>query len=283
MKRKILLPTDFSENSWNAIKYALDLFENEKCDFYILNVFSTIGFASDNIMVPEMGEIAYKSVKKNSEKGLDKILYRISNRKDNSNHEFFTISMYDTLLYSIKEVVEKKEIDLIIMGTKGASNVLTTFFGSNTVTVMEKVRNCPVLAIPDKNLFKEPKDIVFPTSLKTNYKREELQFLVDIADINNATIRILHIQEKNNLDENQLKNKRLLRDIFKSLDHSFHYIRDVDLYTSLYKFIEIMNIDMVVFINKEHSFFENVFSNPMVKELGFHSKIPVLSLHDFKN
>ncbi|MBV1922651.1 MAG: universal stress protein [Flavobacteriaceae bacterium] len=282
MKRKILLPTDFSENSWNAIKYAIELFENETCDFYLLNVFSTIGFASDNIMVPEMGEIAFNSVKKNSEKGLDKFLYRISLRKDNPNHEFFTISMYDTLLYSIKEVVEKNTIDLIIMGTKGSSNVLTAFFGSNTVTVMEKVRNCPVIAIPEKTNFKTPYEIVFPTSLKTQYNSNELQQLVDIASLNNSTIRILHIQKENSLDEEQLNNKKILRDNFGPLEHSFHYIRDVDLYTSLYKFIEIMNTDMIVFINKEHSFFENIFSNPMVKELGYHSKIPVLTLHDFK-
>lgn len=280
MKRKILLPTDFSENSWNAIKYAIELFKNESCDFYILNVFTTIGFASDNIMVPEMGEIAFNAVKKNSDKGLDKILYRISLRKDNPNHEFFTISKYDTLLFSIKEAVENHNIDLIIMGTKGSSNVLTTFFGSNTVNVMEKVRNCPVLAIPEKIPFGEPKEIVFPTSLKTKYKSIELQHLVNIADINNASIRILHIQDENSLNKNQLENKKILEDNFKSIEHSFHYIRDVDLYTSLYKFIELMKIDIVVFINKEHSFFENVFSNPMVKELGYHSKIPVLTLHE---
>lgn len=283
MKRKILLPTDFSENSWNAIKYAIELFNDELCDFYILNVFTTIGFASDNIMVPEMGEIAYNTAYKNSEKGLEKILYRISLRKDNPNHEFFTISKYDTLLYSIKEVVENEKIDLIIMGTRGASNVLTTFFGSNTVNVMEKVRNCPVLAIPDRINFRTPKEIVFPTSLKTKYKKEELQHLVQIATVNNSSIRILHIQNENSLNEEQLKNKKLLRENFKFIDHSFHYIRDVDLYTSLYKFIEIMNVDVVVFINKEHSFFENIFSNPMVKELGYHSKIPVLTLHELNN
>ena len=40
MKRKILLPTDFSKNSWHAIVYALELYKKDQCDFYILNVFS---------------------------------------------------------------------------------------------------------------------------------------------------------------------------------------------------------------------------------------------------
>ncbi|WP_373282945.1 universal stress protein [Aquaticitalea lipolytica] len=36
MMKNILLPTDFSDNSWNAIKYALQLFKDEKCTFHLL-------------------------------------------------------------------------------------------------------------------------------------------------------------------------------------------------------------------------------------------------------
>ena len=40
MRKKILLPTDFSKNAWNAILYALELYKNETCEFYIVNIFS---------------------------------------------------------------------------------------------------------------------------------------------------------------------------------------------------------------------------------------------------
>ena len=40
--KNILLPTDFSENSWNAIKYALQLFKTETCKFYLLNAYTPI-------------------------------------------------------------------------------------------------------------------------------------------------------------------------------------------------------------------------------------------------
>ncbi|WP_299528057.1 universal stress protein, partial [uncultured Lutibacter sp.] len=36
--KNILLPTDFSENSWNAIKYALELYKKTACNFYLLHV-----------------------------------------------------------------------------------------------------------------------------------------------------------------------------------------------------------------------------------------------------
>ena len=40
MNYNILLPTDFSDNSWNAIKYALRLFEDKNCTFFLLNTYT---------------------------------------------------------------------------------------------------------------------------------------------------------------------------------------------------------------------------------------------------
>jgi len=283
MKRRILLPTDFSKNAWNAIIYATILFKDEECDFYILNVYSVIGFASDNMLVPEIGEIAYTKVKEASEKGLNKTLFQLSFREENPKHEFFILSRINTLIQSIKEVVDEKDIDLILMGTKGATNSSDFFFGSNTVRVMEKVRNCPVMAIPDSNSNKNPKEIVFPTGYRTHYKKRELQHLINIVKVNRSSLRILHIMKDKELDEMQENNKRMLEEYFSEIDHSFHYLKDVNILDGLNDFVKLKDSDMIVFINKEHGFFENLFSRPMVKELGYNSSIPVLALHDLKN
>ncbi|WP_370003018.1 universal stress protein, partial [Winogradskyella sp.] len=34
----ILIPTDFSDNAWNAIEYAVEFFKNSSCNFYLLHV-----------------------------------------------------------------------------------------------------------------------------------------------------------------------------------------------------------------------------------------------------
>jgi len=38
---------------------------------------------------------------------------------------------------------------------------------------------------------------------------------------------------------------------------------------------------MVAFMNRKHSFFSSILSKPLVKELGYHSKVPVLVLKDW--
>jgi len=281
--RKIALPTDFSKNAKNAIEYAIELYKNEECQFYILNAFYSTGFASDTMLAPEIGEIAYKSAKENSEKELKTTLLEV--QKNNiSRHHFFTVSKFNTLINSIQETVETENIDLIVMGTQGAANAVDILFGSNTVMVMENVRSCPVLAIPSKVKYIKPKEIVFPTSYHTHYKKRELKQLIEFTTTNNAAIRILHIENKRDkkLDKNQLINKELLEEYFEGLAYSFHVIYQVELEVALDCFVQSRNSDMIAFINKKHSFLDTIFKNHLVQKLGYKSKVPVLTMHNLK-
>jgi len=279
MRRKILLPTDFSKNSKNALQYAIELYKNEECDFYILNVFYVIGFATDNMLVPEVGEIAYKSSKETSEEGLLKTLNYFQ-KKNLSRHKFFSISKFNSLLNSIDEVVEEYNIDMIIMGTQGVTNAKGIIFGSNTVMVMEKERNCPVLAIPSEVNFSKPKEIVFPTSYEKPYNKEEINYLIEIANMNKAAIRILHVNGDEPFTETQENNKKQLIVYFEGLEYSFHTIYNVELQIALDCFVQSRDSDMVAFINKKHGFIDTIFTRHLVQELGYKSRVPVLTLHN---
>ncbi|KZS40004.1 universal stress protein [Aquimarina aggregata] len=283
MRKKILLPTDFSRNAWNAITYAIELYKNEDCDFYVLNTFSVTGYGLESMMVPEPGEKLYEEAKEKSEKGLGKILERLTFRDDNPNHKFYMVSQFSLLLDAILDLVEKRDIEMVIMGTKGNTDAATIVYGSNTVLIMEKVRNCPVMAIPQDTLYQEPKEIVFPTDYKTSFKRRELQHVIEIAKISNAAIRVLYVSDGEPLTQEQENNKKLLEENFDTIQHTFHVLHNVDVKGGLSAFVESRESDMITFVNRKHSFFGSIFSKPMVKNLGYHSKVPVLALHDIKN
>ncbi|WP_298238407.1 universal stress protein [uncultured Algibacter sp.] len=74
MKRKILLPTDFSKNAWHAITFALELFKKDHCDFYILNVFSATRNIMDSLINMEPRSEMYETAKLDSENGLAKAI-----------------------------------------------------------------------------------------------------------------------------------------------------------------------------------------------------------------
>jgi nucleotide-binding universal stress UspA family protein len=284
MKRKILLPTDFSKNSWHAIKYALELYKNDNCDFYILNVFYARGNIIESLTHFEAGSDLYEMTKDESEKGLKKTIDKLKVQGyNNPKHHFEAISTFNNPLEAIKNIVEKKDIEMIVMGTKGITNSKHLAYGSTAIYVMEKVRNCPVIVIPEKAKQNLPKEIVFPTSYKTHYKRRELSYLIEIVKKCEAKIAILHILEEENLNENQKEKQQMLKEIFEGVAYSFHELSNNSIESAITIFVESRDSDMIAFINKRHAFFGSILTQPLVKEMGFNSKVPVLVMHDLRN
>mgnify|MGYP001820087520 CR=1 FL=1 len=284
MRRKILLPTDFSKNAWHAINYALELYKDDHCDFYIINAFTAIGYLTDSLMVPEPGEDNYEKSKLESQNGLAKVLDMISFKDHkNSKHKFFPISTFNNPIEAIKNTVEDKDIEIIVMGTKGETSSRKVIYGSNAVNVMEKVRNCPVIVVPGTAKHELPKEIVFPTSYKTHFKRRELNYLIEIAKKCNSSIRVLHVSEENKLNKEQLNQKAMLDEYFEGIDYSFHKLSHMAIPAAINCFVESRGSDMVAFINKKHRFFGSILSQPLVKDIGYHSKVPTLVMHDLRN
>ena len=279
MNKRILIPTDFSKNALNAIRYTIDLYAKLNCDFYFLNVFSFEKYTTNSLNIPEEGSAEYLLAKQESEKKLDKLINTLSLHEENFKHNYFTESTANFLSEAIKQNIKEKDIDLVAMGTKGASGSKGVLFGSNTVMAMEKIRECPVLAIPEHVSFMSPKEIVFPTDFKDVYKRPEFKYLIELANMHNAEIAVLHIENNKELTETQLSNKQLLSSILSETKHQFHTLKEKNLGKGIQLFVESRESDMVSFINRKHFFFGNVFSKPLIKEIGYDSHVPILALH----
>jgi nucleotide-binding universal stress UspA family protein len=282
MRRKILVPTDFSKNAWFALKYATRLYVNDECDFYLLHVFSATKNLVESLFTMVKGSEAYETAKAASEKELNKVvdLLQVSEEED-TKHTYHIISSFNDVVEAIKDIVEKKDIEIVVMGTKGETNNSNAVYGSTAIQTMEKVRNCPVLAIPENAPHALPKEIVFPTDYTSSFKRKELHYLTDIAKNCDANIAILHVSDKE-LNKQQKEQQQLLEEIFQENTYSFHYLPLHSINDAIEIFIESRDSDMVAFINKKHSFFGSIFTNPLVKEVTFF-RVPVLVLHDLKN
>ena len=276
--KHILLPTDFSENAWNATKYAISLFEKEACNFYLLHTY-TPAIASTRFMASaESGVPLEESIKSSSEKGLQELLDRIEASYRFPKHKFQTISSFSLLVDEVKEVVDREGIDFIIMGTKGASGLEAVFMGSNAVRIIKSIKNCPVIAIPDHFGFRTPNEIAFATDFNRFYTVSELQPLVDLAKAFNAVVRIVHVQyEIKALSELQQFNLNMLR---KYLGEVEHYVHTVSELNSVSKTLEVfsneLGIHLLAMLNYQHSEIEKLTHEPVVNRLAFHSSIPLL-------
>ena len=280
MDKRILFPTDFSQNSFNAIRYGMKLYEDQYCDFYFLNAFQVNMYTLDNMMVPEPGDSTYDAAKKRSKEGFVKLKAILDLQADNPKHTYHTISTFNHLLEAVRDSIAKKDIDLVMMGTKGLTGSESKAFGTNTVNIMEKIVECPVMAIPEHFDFTPPKQIVFPTDYKANFKRRELKYLLEIAKLHDSQIHVVHVERGAKLNQQQENNKELLEEILLGIDFENHVLPKGKVQEAIFSFIENRKCDMVAFVNKKHWFFGSVLANPLVKELGYDATIPILELND---
>lgn len=273
--KKILLPTDFSPNSWNAIAYALQLFKDEVCKFYLLNTYTPTIYQVEYVLGnPAQYDIPDPIMETSLEK-LKLMEDRIKTDFNNPKHSIETMAVFNTLIPEIKEVVETKNIDYVIMGTKGATGAKEILFGSNTVHVFKNIK-CPVIAIPESFKFESPHDILFPTDYEIDYTKAHIQPLIDITSLYTARINILNVSFGYELTEQQEKNKHKLENYFKGIAHLFHRVGHESVQEAITDFQMKARINLLVMINNKHSFFENLFFKSTINQIGFHLNIPFL-------
>ncbi len=268
----ILLPTDFSDNAWSAIIYTLKLYQHETCTFYLLN--------SQKVASSRISSFSNKlltTMLENSKKDMLKLKAQIEATNANSNHEFEVIVSLGDLDDAIEGCVQKHAIDLIVMGTKGATGAKGILFGSNTAKIFKKVKSCPILAIPNNYEFDAPKQIAFPSDFNHYCDAKELNYLKKLADLYNAKIRVIHINDKEKLNEKQEGNLNTLKEYLKDYEHSIHIVPShKSKEISIQDFIDELDIDILAMVYYSHSFIDSILREPVIKKIAFHLKVPFL-------
>ena len=280
--RKILIPTDFSENAMNAIKYALELFKYEKSDYYIMHAYQDDIYADEVLLEKKSIDEITKLISEKSSTELGIILDKINKISPNPRHTCHVISAKNSLLDEADKIVDQENIDIIVMGTRGKTNDKKLTFGSNTLQVLKYVQ-CPVLAIPENYEYIQPKHILFTTNYMIPYKRRELKLLCEMVSPYRAIIDMLYISASNKLSIRQQDNRDFIKEELCKNTINFKIENSKHIINSIYKYIKENNTNMLVMVNTRHSFLENIlFQSTTIDELSLNLDIPFLALQNMR-
>lgn len=279
--KNILLPTDFSENSWNAIAYAMRFYEDSCCHFYLLHVNRTSSASATPAIYGVTTDTVNTNYTKISKEQLKTLLNRINKEfKKNKLHKFFLVSDTGSLIESIRNQVRNKKIEMTVMGTKGASGFKKLLIGSNTGDVITKVK-CTTLIIPENAKFQNLEEVAFPTDYSLHYEINYLEPLTEILEDFNSNLRILHINKKDGqLSSSQQVNKEYLDDYFIQQSHTFHHLTNNKVEEAIQCFVESRNINMIAMMAKNLNYFQQILFHTKIQNITYHTDIPFLVLHD---
>lgn len=274
--KNILLPTDFSDNSLNAINYALQLFKNWECSFYILNIQKQSEFILDDFMTESPNSSIHNTIAQDNKKELKNFVNKIRNNHTNKNFNFKLLFDFDNLIHAIKETVVSKNIDLILMGTNGATGAKEIIFGSNTLNVIRKI-DCPILVIPESYKFKGIKSVLFSTDDFNNSSKTGLSLLMDLKSNYDASLDVLDIDFSNNHDEKMLR-ELYLKNLLEGQKHNYYSITNVPAPMVISTITQLLDYDIhALFIEPKSTFIERfLYGSDEAHEISYRTTIPLL-------
>jgi nucleotide-binding universal stress UspA family protein len=275
--RHILLLTDFSKNSKNAIHYALQLFKDDMCVFYALYVKSSTSYTSDDLMSSSNQSI-YQSLIKKEKTKLTKLVSALKVDFQNDKHNFQTIVDYDVFTDSINQVVKSKKIDLIIMGTNGVTGAKEVIFGSNTINVIRQVQ-CTALIIPEGFKYQKPKEILLALDGFDSLHGRSFSELVKFIRKYKLLLHILRINPYGRTPEVELSDHDDVTSTLKSGSFKYYVINNISMQHAVDSYLQTNPIDIMTLIVQKETLFERFFIGSPTTKISNAVRTPLLIVH----
>jgi nucleotide-binding universal stress UspA family protein len=266
--KKILVPTDFSRCSMNALGYAVDIANQFGCKITLLHsykLYSTAGM--------------FVSVGKYVEKDAAEQLLNIINKVEPKLRNGASIEsrlIQGEAVSTIGKLADKSRYDLIIMGTKGASGIKEIFTGSITNGVI-KAADTPVIAVPEDFDYQPIDKIVFAVDRQGISNPEVTSTLTKLAKGVGAEVLVFH--QASNLSPRPVNPSVEL--FLDGISPSYHYeLNSDDVLESISDFVTECSAGLLCMVRRKRGFLEKVFHKSATSKTVFNSPVPLLVLKD---
>lgn len=273
--KKILIPTDFSENAWASLVYAVKFFENIECTFYLLHTTVLSSTSMTSFSIDKLNAEKEKSIIE-----LDKLKLEAEQINLNPKHQFQTVLSFYHLDKAINFTVDKQDIDYIVIGTKGVTNAKEYFLGSNTTRVLKNIDTCPTILVPNEYFYEGLNQVVILSDLEHKMDEDLLAPLKEIISLTKSKTSILHISKKDELSADQKDELNSIKSILSPFDISYHsYTNFMQKDKIVKEFSQEISADMLVLTYYKNTFFSKILNKQsLATTISQNPIIPMLIL-----
>jgi nucleotide-binding universal stress UspA family protein len=271
--KKILVPCDFSEQAINAFRFAQDIALQSKGEVHLVNVIE-LPVMHDTVLMPVLTfeEALLKELQEKAEKQFNKI---------KSKHGSDDVKLKSRVLFGatsrmILDYVESEKIDLIVMGTHGASGVREYLIGSNAEKIVRR-SPVPVLAVKKYVKASAIKDIVFPNTLETETQEDLVMKVKALQNFFKAKLHIVWINSPTNFTRDTITRKRLndFAKRFMIKDFTIHIYNDPFEETGIINFTHEMKGDLIAMGTRGRKGLAHILSGSVAEDVVNHVDCPI--------
>ncbi len=274
--KTFLVPTDFSDTSKNAARYAAHI-AKQYTDVHIIlyNVSDEFATGSDSSPVEDDAHTRRKIM----ELALESVKTDLS--AITSSQITCVAEESNSFIDALDRFARHNGVDLIIMGITGSTRVEQIFMGSNTLKIVNK-NTCPVMIVPPQALFKGIQDIMMTSDFKDVEATTPVKPLQKVLELFKANLHVVNVDHEHfvELTDEYKAERQKLEGILSGYNPQFYFIRMYDFVDAVNQFVEDKEIDLIVTVPKKHSFLSGVFRSSYTKKLAYHSHVPIIAIHE---
>jgi nucleotide-binding universal stress UspA family protein len=269
---KILVPTDFSDNATQALRYAVMLAQKTGVEIILLNVYENYIPITGTLEVSNSYELVEESCKSS--------LTELAKEFIPANVKYTILTAVGRPVNAIAQIAEENKVDLVVMGIRGCNKLQQIIMGS-TATALIRTKKKPVFVIPKNAATESPDKILFAFDGKEIPAKETMQPLKDIALTFNAEVLTLNVI--NDMEAAQIDKRYIARETYHALsdtNYSVNFKENEDVLQAINKFIKEHEVKAVAMIYHSHSFFDRIFMESRAHKMAFYTNKPLIILQD---
>lgn len=272
--KRILLPTDFSETSKDALDYGIKLASKLNARVVLMNVFY-MPITSEGTVL----SFARGFMKEYEQEIIDKLkdLNRFFPLLNELEVDYAVKSGY--VEFEIMKAIEFHNIDLLVMGTTGG-NAFKDFFGSSTSYLIHKVA-CPVISVPRGIIYSDIEKILLAIDFQSLHNKSVISSICSFAAHNNADLDILNVV-KNEKDAEKNKEAFQKADTYlnNGVTTNLHFKIADDVEEGILDFLNRQQYGMLAMIPEKHNLLEDLIHKSLTHEMILHTRLPLLTMHE---
>lgn len=276
----ILVPTDFSASAKNAAIYAINLAAQLKLQKIILyNAYLSPPVMNEPAGVPVIPVTDLETFKTISTDGLEQFTQSLKSICP-SGVTLEQKSEFGDIVNDIDEICETTEADLVVLGITGTSKMEELLIGSTAVSVVKRTK-VPVIIVPGEAQYASINNIMLACDFKNVAETIPVHAIKSILDATDAALHVLNVYEEvDEVSPDKAKQKELLQTLFQEYEPGFHFVKNEDFTAGINEFVTANSIDLIIAVPKKHGFLHTLFREGHAKKLAFHSKVPLMYIHD---
>ncbi len=249
--KKILVPTDFTKNSENGLKLAVDLAKEINGTIVLLNVIypvrSTTYTAMGDINNMPKGQADHfmaELVRTNKVR-----LQKEIEKYKKESVEIIPQIDFEDKIHGLNKYVKDHDIDMIVIGTEGSKSLSEYLFGTHTENVI-KASECPVISVkeePEDNF--NPASIVFAVDIK-NENYQGINALRNFAENFQAEVHFLHVQDDGINTKEAVSKLQNLAESNNFKNYTINTINNSNIGDTIKSFVKRKDADMIAVVSE---------------------------------